>query len=333
MIGGLWQLTVGAGLGLFSNALPGHPAWAGHNRQAVALTDLGNSGLEISSYRASLSVVPLDREVGGSVAELLKNRRQDFQVATKVYVGKNKSVFLQGFSIDTTSRADRGICLAAIELGADILAEEVVLRAMLIGGICNDFDLRGPELRHGRTTNSEAAVEVMLDFAVVEGGSPWSVTMLDPSVPPLKHDKESRDWLHCSAQTPAQLSGNWKQPTALLRGFTFAFDPDGFVSATSSESSLRRNNYLYRYLLRAFGGEHPLVEGGLSHGLHPRGPMRDASQPSALLLNAELIGLDISAPVYDIPRTTPDPNLLPEDGSIRWAIATPLAEVPSCSPH
>ncbi len=379
-VGGLWQMTVGATAGLISASLPGSPSWAGHNRQAVALTDYGDvPELRLSRWRATLSVVPRERAVRDpSVARLMRDARADFEVRLPLPPGADPEagVILQGFSIDTSARAARGICLAAMDLGVERQGRELVLRAMLVGGLCNDFDLRGKELRHGRTTDPAGGVSVTLDWALTAGlpASSWSVTVEDRQVPQAGEgtggtaasrtmdDHMSRAHLHCAGIYPpgsvevmtlpapappadwvdvaTELRGDPSPPAASLHGFAFAFDPSGFAEETSAPRTqadiLRRNHYLYRYLLRAFPGapgSPGLVEGGLSHGIHRRGLMRDAALPTALYLRADLTGFPTDrARLYDIPRDRPDPNLLPEDGFVRRAATVALQRPLQCSP-
>ena len=372
-LGGFWQGVIGSALGLTSASLPGRPKWAGHNRQAVALTDYAAvPGLEMRRYRAVLSVLPRERERRDpSVASLLRTIRDDYalHLPRPEGVPEEAGVILQGFSIDTGSRADRGICLAAMDLGVDRAPGEVVLRAMLVGGLCNDFDFRGPDLRHGVTTDVEGGVEVVLHYALVWGvpTRSWSVSIEDREVPapaerPLRgpremNDKASRAHLHCARvgegvellprpepspptdwlDVATELRGEVGTSSASLHGFAFAFDPVGFAENPGQPRTdadvLRRNQYIYRYLVRAFGGpDGAFVEGGFTHGIHRRGPMKDSAPPTALYLRTDLTAIDAPGAVgWDMPREGADPNLLPEDGFIRWAVTRPVGPL-TCSP-
>jgi hypothetical protein len=91
-------------------------------------------------------------------------------------------VMLQGFAIDTSGRAPEGICVAGLDLGVLVLDPGTLrVQATLVGGICNDFDTRGPTLRHGKTTRPDGGVEVVLDVAVVSGAPSrtWSAAVWD----------------------------------------------------------------------------------------------------------------------------------------------------------
>lgn len=383
-LGGLWQIRMGASLGLLARFLPGAEKRLGQNKQAVAFTDYaGAPGVRFSRWRAELSVVPRDRErANPSVAGLLDAVRDAYRVTVPLPTpaAPDAGLVLQGFEIDTSSRADRGICVAALDLGVGWAGAEhnaVDLQATLIGGLCNDFDARGPELHHGTTTAVDGGVRVVLHFAVVEGApaEDWSAAVFDRDVPgprnpdgtyasePIKaiDDRVSRDRLHCvvvdregdvearPSEGPApewvNLGAHTAAPPpagpASLRGFAMALDPVGFDPTFASrplneDEALSRNNYIYRYLLRAFPtADGALIEGGMSHGIHPRGLLRDNARPSALLLRADLTsfpGLAGAVP-YDIvwPRRREDPNLQAEDGFIRWSVARPLEEPPPCS--
>ncbi|HNC97628.1 MAG TPA: hypothetical protein PKW90_15970, partial [Myxococcota bacterium] len=253
-----------------------------------------------------------------SVASLPRTIREDYalHLPRPEGVPEDAGVILQGFSIDTGSRADRGICLAAMDLGVDRAPGEVVLRAMLVGGLCNDFDFRGPDLRHGRTTDVEGGVEVVLYYALVWGvpTRSWSVSIEDREVPapaerprngPREMDDEaSRAHLHCARirdgvellpraepsppmdwlDVATELRGDVGTAPASLHGFAFAFDPVGFAENPGQPRTdadvLRRNQYVYRYLVRAFSGpDGAFVEGGFTHGIHRRGPMKDSAPP------------------------------------------------------
>lgn len=185
-LGGRWQMEVGGSMGLWTRSLGfGRPV--GHNRQALALTDYAGLPLQFKRYRARLSVVPRDRErENPSVAALLEDARLSYRLAADVEVPEGAGIVLQGFSIDTAARAAEGICVAALDLGVSPASTGGVwLQSTIIGGICNDFDTRGPTLRHGKTTRPDGGVEVVLEFAVVEGvtASTWSVATWDRSVP------------------------------------------------------------------------------------------------------------------------------------------------------
>lgn len=385
-LGGLWQIRVGGSLGLASLALPGHAKRLGHDKQAVAFTDFAAApGVRFTRYRAALSVVPRDRErKNPSVSRLLPAVRDAYRVTARLPApaGPGAGIVLQGFEVDTSSRADRGICVAGLELGVDWHDEaraEVDVQATLVGGLCNDFDARGPDLHHGTTTAVDGGVEVVLHFAVVEGApaTAWSASVYDRDVPgprdadgaytrsPLvaTRDEHARAHLHCArvgtgglTPLPRQASAaptSWlaldggavgtPTPASALRGFAMALDPVGFdpaaaTRALTEDEALSRNNYVYRALLRAFGdADGAFLEGGVSHGLHPRGPMRDNARPSALLLRADMTGFPTLAGLavpHDIvwDRRGDDPNLQPEDGFIRWSVARPRVGAPTCSP-
>jgi hypothetical protein len=176
-------------------------------------------------------------------------------------------------------------------------------------------------------------------------------------------DEDARNHLHCVGVAPdgavTRLARPVERPPsawvqlgstatpvprgpASLRGFTLALDPLGFDEATTrrrltEEEALDRNNYIYRYLVRAFPtADGAFVEGGLTHGIHPAGPLRDNARPSALLVDARMTTFpsSVAAPAYDTvwPRRADDPNLEPEDGYIRWATGRRLDDSPACSP-
>lgn len=377
-VGGLWQIQVGGSMGSWAAAL-GLGKRVGHNKQAAAFTDLGPN-VTITGYRARVSVLPRDRErQNPSVADLLDRARDAYRVSTPLPVeaGPDAALVLQGFEIDTSSRADQGICLAALDLGvgwAGGRRDAVSIQSTIIGGICNDFDSRGPAYHHGRTTAQTGGVELIVHFAVVEGAatSPWSARVFDRSLPaPPDTDPEratdddmSRAQLQCVRfgpdnslnlldRQPAAAPREWLSVAgevhgtpaggaSALSGFTLAVDPAGFdlsegPRALTEAEALARNNYIYRYLLRAFTDESGLfLEGGLSHGIHKTGLMRDNARASAVLVGATgttFPGL-AGTHTWDVvaPSRRADPNLLPEDGFIRWAPGLPLAETPSCSP-
>ncbi len=377
-LGGLWQMRVGASVGLAARWVPGAPP-VGHNKQAVAFTDFGDTGLTFTRYRARVSVVPRDRiRKDRSLAGLLDENRSAWRVTVPLrQAAPEGALVLQGFEIDTSSRADRGICLAAMELGVSWHSEAhdaVDLQTTLVGGLCNDFDARGPDYFHGLTTEVDGGVLVTLHYAVVEGAASadWSLAVYDKAPPrapagedgPRQMDDElSRAHLHCvgvapdGTVTPRERHGSAPPASWLsqgsstsgvplpgataLRGFALALDPAGFDPANgvrdAGEESLGRNNYIYRYLVRALpDAAGTFVEGGITHGLHLGGPMRDNARPSALALRTDLTtfpGL-AGAVAHDIvyPRPREDPNLLPEDGYVRWSVARPADPEPPCSP-
>jgi hypothetical protein len=245
--------------------------------------------------------------------------------------------------------------------------DAVDLQATLIGGVCNDFDARGPDYFHGLTTEVDGGVLVTLHFAVVEGAPslPWSVAIYDRKPPTptegLLDDTASRSHVHCVKVDDAGVTGlprssdapaaEWltqgtavqgipaQGPTA-LRGFALAFDPAGFELGGSrpltDEEAFVRNNYVYRYLVRALPGVGgTFVEAGITHGIHRAGPFQDNAIPSALAARVDLTtfpgltGTVANDFVYE--RRDEDPNLLPEDGYVRWATTTPAAADPRCS--
>lgn len=385
-VGGLWQIQVGGTLGNLSTLFPFFGKTLGHDKQAVAFTDFTPTGLDFATYDVRVSVVPRDRErQNPSVARLLDQVHDGYVVTVPLAetFPADAGLVLQGFTIDTTSRADRGICLAAMELGVDWHGgrrDAVDVVSTLIGGLCNDFDTRGTNLLHGRTTDVDGGVEVTLKFGVVTGAPThtWSARVADRRVPgPREADgRPARDPVQVTTDTLAQahvhcgrmdaagaftslpqsgegppadwldlgsrLTGSPVAEAAALRGFALALDPVGFDPALATRpltetEALNRNSYVHRYLVRAFsdatGG---FLEGGLTHGIHRRGLMRDNQRPSALLLGVDLTaftGLPHPAEVHDIrfDRRREDPNLLPEDGFIRWSVAPTRAEPPRCS--
>jgi hypothetical protein len=382
-LGGLWQIRVGGSLGLLSRWLPG--AQVGHNKQAIAFTDYSAAPeLHFTRYQARVSVVPHDREARDlSVADLLVDGRDAYRVTVPLpAAAPGAGLVLQGFEIDTSSRADKGICLAAMDLGVDwhsAAQDAVDVQATLLGGICNDFDARGPDYRHGLTTAVDGGVLVTLHFAVVDGAPavPWSLAVYDkavpaphegdaPHTPHAMDDTASRTHLHCvhvgtdgaviaQPRTPQAPPAAWlSQGTALtgvpvpgpgsLRGFALALDPAGFdpgaeARALTDEEALGRNNYIYRYLVRAFpDATGAFVEGGITHGIHLQGPIRDNARPSALALRVDMTSFPTlaggEAAAHDItwPRRREDPNLLPEDGYLRWSASHPADPMPTCSP-
>jgi hypothetical protein len=264
---------------------------------------------------------------------------------------------------------------------ANAAHDAVALQTTLIGGLCNDFDARGPDLQHGRTTSVEGGARVTLQFAVVEGvpAVPWSARVFDRDVPgprtpdgrysesPMDAiaDDAARASLPCVAmgadgtfhplpRQPGAPPDTWLNlgtshdgappPTGSLRRFQLALDPAGFDPTLASrelteEESLNRNNYIYRYLVRVFPGlarGETLIEGGMSHGIHARGPMRDNARPSAVSLRVDVTGfagIEDRAFAGDIVwrRLRDDPNLQPEDGFIRSSVTRPPDAEPRCS--
>ncbi|MDP2314939.1 MAG: hypothetical protein Q8P41_18715 [Pseudomonadota bacterium] len=376
-LGGLWQIRVGGSAGLASRWLPGGSR-VGHNKQAVAFTDYSGTGLRFTRYQARISVIPRDRvRRDAPAAGLLGDNREAWRVTVPLPEAvPGAGLVLQGFEIDTSSRADRGICLAAMDLGVDWHSDAhdaVDLQATLVGGVCNDFDYRGPDYFHGLTTAVDGGVLVTLHYAVVEGAESagWSLGLYDREVPRSPepeprdmNDAGSRAHLHCArvspdgtvAALPRQegapppewlsqgmlLDGPVAPGPSSLRGFALALDPAGFDPMSgppplTEEETMDRNNYVYRYLLRALpdaGGT--FIEGGLTHGIHASGPMRDNARPSALALRVDLTSFPglTGTVANDItwPRRTDDPNLLPEDGYVRWSQARPADLEPACSP-
>jgi hypothetical protein len=152
-----------------------------------------------------------------------------------------------------------------------------------------------------------------------------------PEAPP-------RSWLSLGSDVRGSYAGG---PSA-LRAFTLALDPAGFDPSggphpLTEAEALARNNYIYRYLLRAFTDDSGLfLEGGLSHGIHKTGLMRDNARPSAVLVGAAGTTFPGAqgAVTWDVVGESrrADPNLLPEDGFIRWAPGLPKEESPRCSP-
>lgn len=373
-VGGLWQMRVGGTLGLIA-ASTGLSHRIGHDRQAVALTDWkGSPELRFHAFRAEVSVVPRDRErQNPSVARLVTELRPDYTVTVPLPVpaSPGAGLVLQGLEIDTAARADRGICVAAMDVALDwhsAAHDAVDLRTMLIGGLCNDFDTRGSGLQHGRTTDVNGGVTVAVRFAVVEGGQAvrWSSGVADldlpaprdatgkPAVSPvlITDDATSRAHVHCVRLADGKDVGPgdpaWRHLRidetdssavgGALSGFTLALDPSGFAAENAAlplteAQALNRNAYIYRYLLRSFGGPGGVLEGGITHGIHRTGFMRDNQTPSALLLHADMTGFaDTPGEQWDMgTNERRDPNLLPEDGFVRWAVVSPRAPEAQCS--
>ncbi len=373
-VGGLWQMRVGATLGLMAWQ-SGLSHRVGANRQAVALTDWKSSPeLRFHSFRAAVSVVPRDRErQNPSGARLVSELRPDYTVTVPLPVPASAAagLVLQGLEIDTAARADRGICVAAMDVGLTWHSDAhdaVDLRTMLIGGLCNDFDTRGSGLQHGRTTDVNGGVSVAVRFAVVEGGQAvrWSSEVADldlpaprdtaghPTVPAAQvtDDAVSRAHVHCVRLSDQADLGvgdpTWRHLRVsqsegravggALSGFTLALDPSGFAPENAAlplteAQALNRNAYIHRYLLRAFGGPGAVLEGGITHGIHRTGFMRDNQTPSALLLDAEMTGFQGEpGEQWDMGLgIRPDPNVLPEDGFFRWAVASPRPPEAQCS--
>ncbi|GDX79285.1 hypothetical protein LBMAG42_10960 [Deltaproteobacteria bacterium] len=383
-LGGRWQVEIGGSLGMWARTFLPRSA-IGRNRQAVALTDYsGVPGLNFTRYRVRITVVPRDRErENPSVAELMEQARPAYTVRVPIGVTTpGAGVVLQGFQIDTAARAEEGICLAGLDLGASLLDSTTIqVQSTIIGGICNDFDNRGPTLRHGRTTSPEGGVSVVLDLAVIEGAAAtetstamWDRALPAPKVAPeadradaaLKAttDRTARANLHCGRAEAAAFTALPRQEDApppdwqvlgsatsagaggaagSLRGFAFALDPVGFDPGLArphltEAEALARNNYVYRYLARLFVTPNgTFVEGGLSHGIHRSGLMRDNARPSALYTRLDattFATLPAAATPWDLvtPAGQDDPNLLPEDGFVRWAAPFPLTTEPACSP-
>ena len=382
-LGGRWQVEVGGSLGMWARGLLPRST-IGRNRQAAALTDYaGVPGLRFTRYRVRLSVVPRDRErENPSVAELMEVARPAYRVEVPLphAVTAGGGVILQGFAIDTSARAEEGVCLAGLELGAELVGPDLLaVQSTMLGGICNDFDNRGPTLRHGRTTRPDGGVTVVLDLAVVEGAESavGSVSAWDRALPaPPRFDPaedrsaaalrgisdgEARASLHCALATPSGVvalpgqkeappadwrvlghaaSGTLTAPAGSLRGFAFAWDPVGFDPGLSrphltEAEALARNNYVYRYLARAFVTEAgTFMEAGITHGIHKAGIGRDNARPSALYARLDLTTFPVAGAVpWDLTAPDPrdDPNLLPEDGFVRWATPFPLPAAPTCS--
>lgn len=383
-LGGRWQMEVGGSMGLWTRSLGfGRPI--GHNKQAVALTDYTAAGLTFRRFRVKLSVIPRDRErENPSVAELMESTRPAY--ASTVPLGfvpsEGAGVILQGFAMGTASRAPEGICLAGLDLATSLNeGGTLAIQSTIIGGICNDFDTRGPTLRHGRVTRPEGGVEVTLDIAIVEGaasqtwsGATWDTVLPGPRVATasgeyrrdpgkvttdeaarshlqcgifrsgtyqaLPHGKTGipLDWLSLSTKTEGTPS-----PSGSLSGFSLVLDPVGFEPGASrrkltEDEALFRNNYIYRYLVRAFpSADGAFVEAGVSHGIHRLGFGRDNARPSALLARVDLTGFPAlpAQPAYDVVSgdAKSDPNLLPEDGYPRWATAFPVSTTPECAPE
>jgi hypothetical protein len=382
-LGGRWQVEVGGSLGTWARSLLPRSD-IGRNRQAVAVTDYGAvEGLRFHRYRVRLSVVPRDRErENPSVAELMEAARPEFRVEVPLpeTIAPGAGVVLQGFAIDTTARAQEGLCVAGLELGADVASPtSLVVQSTLLGGLCNDFDNRGPTLRHGRTTRPDGGVSVVLDLAVVEGVpsglssvAAWDRALPAPAgVDPAAEraaaalrgttDARSRASIHCTeaseagVRSPARqaeappadwlvlghaTAGSLAAQAGSLRGFSLAWDPVGFDPGLSrphltEAEALARNNYVYRYLARAFvSPAGTFAEAGISHGIHKRGIGRDNARPSALYARLDLTTFPVAgATAWDLvaPDENDDPNLLPEDGFVRWATPFPLTGSPTCS--
>ncbi len=383
-LGGRWQVEIGGSIGMWARAILPRSA-IGRNRQAVALTDYGAvPGLTFTRYRVRITVVPRDRErENPSVAEVMEAARPAYTVRVPIAMTRpGAGVVLQGFQIDTAARAEEGICLAGLDIGASLLDPTTIqVQSTMIGGICNDFDNRGPTLRHGRTTRPDGGVSLVLDLAVIEGGeaSESSVAMWDRALPAPKvapdadradaalkatTDKKARASLHCGRAGTDSVTALPRQDDAppadwqvlgsaangspggaagSLRGFAFALDPVGFDPGLArphltEAEALARNNYVYRYLARLFvTPTGTFIEGGLSHGIHKSGLMRDNARPSALYTRLDattFATLPGAAASWDLvtPEGVDDPNLLPEDGFVRWAAPFPLTAEPACSP-
>lgn len=385
-LGGRWQMEVGGSMGLWSEALGIGGKSLGHNKQAVAFTDFTNNPeLRFTRYRAHVTVIPRDRErQNPSVAALVDLPDYRVTAALPTPGATGAGLVLQGFSVDTSSRAAEGMCLAALQLGVKWTSETheaVSLQASLVGGICNDYDTRGTEFLHGRTTAESGGVDVALYFAVVEGAESVesSARIFDrdlpaprnpdgsPRVDPQKAlgDTAMRAHVFCDSISPAgalttlarlpgappdewlrkgsTVSGATFGAAGALRGFSLALDPAGFdpslaAAELTDAEALARNNYVYRYLIRAFvGKEGSFLEGGITHGIHRTGLGRDNARPSATLLGADLtVFPSLATPpiVHDFttPSARTDPNLLPEDGFPRWSVSPERTEAASCSP-
>jgi hypothetical protein len=170
----------------------------GHSRQAVELTDYGPaSELSFHSYRAVLSVTPTERTgAEASTAALLEGLRGAHSLEVELPRGypDGAGLVLQSVTIDTSPRAAGGICLSGMDLGVDWAEHplddaqvatitdasgrrSISLRASLLGGLCNDFNVQLPEEYHGLTTDPEAGVRVTIGFAVVQGGEARHATV------------------------------------------------------------------------------------------------------------------------------------------------------------
>ncbi|MFT4627179.1 MAG: hypothetical protein ACI8PZ_005860 [Myxococcota bacterium] len=172
-LGGLWQVRLGK---LARSTRPVLGKAVGHNRQAIALTDYAPvEELGFTGYRAVLSVVPRERTGGErSIASVMQSHAASYEVEVDLpELPAGTGLVLQGVTFDTAPRASGGICLSAVDVGvrwADPTTPgPAVLRAMLLGGLCNDFNAQTAEEHHGLTTEPKAGVRVVLYFATVEG--------------------------------------------------------------------------------------------------------------------------------------------------------------------
>ena len=368
-LGGLWQVRLGA-IGSATSSMPLFKKSVGHNRQSADVTDYAPANeLEFTGYRAVVSVVP--RAPNGddvSVASLLDETRDYFETTARLpeAASDEAGLVLQGFTIDSSPRAGGGICVSALDFSLDWIEspleehrEAVKIRTAMLGGVCNDFNAQNAEEHHGLTTDASSGVRVTLYFAVVEGAPAQggSVTVAQDHRPEMDNH-ESKANLACfdvdADAGPTTSDEWWIRPDGelpgpngtnrggSLRGFAWAFDLEGFEDDADPSKhadvtelmALNQNVYLYRYQLRTWTGPEPKihVEGGLSHSLHV------GALPTAMLLRTDLTWWDDlsesperwTAAGYG--KRALDPNVLPEDGYLRWARMRPLEEV-QCLPR
>jgi len=231
-LGGLWQVRLGA-LGQATRPVLGKAV--GHNRQAVALTDYSPAQeLTFTPYRAVVSVVPRERfgnEV--SIDAAMAAHRSDYEVSFELPdVEPGDGLVLQGVTLDSASRASGGICLSAVDLGVRWADPEqpgpAVARAMLLGGLCNDFNTQESGEHHGLTTNPAAGVRAVLYFAVVHGGQARS-----GSIQAAQRDRPGKR----SGPTSLHLATDDAPTTSSLAAYRRASSPER-IGNHSSKANL-----------------------------------------------------------------------------------------------
>ncbi len=403
-LGGLWQVRLGL-IGRKTRAFLGKAL--GHNRQAVEVTDIRGTGLDVSSVELTLTVQPQPVQSSTpSVAELLRTPDPRFDLLVPRPEGMAGTPVLQGLTIDTASHASGGICLSAMDLGVYDAGPEhpdhLRVRARLNGGLCNDFNNRDKDEHHGIITDPSQGIRVRLSVALVDGRAPRAVSVrasqrdligrrdgpthviteeqvvrvprapyrdvpgaietnnkvhktnfaciaVDASGAPrllpraIGPDPDDTEWMVRTEGTPPPHD----RVSLGVQGFAFAFDLRGFdpglwpaaYGDVSELSARSQNNYLYRYLLRTWpmpqGGL--FLEGGVSHGVHLKGLGRDNASPTALMVRSDAVWWDAPGIPWVAPdpaQRRTDPNLLPEDGYLRWAVTEPMDEEgPRCRDH
>jgi hypothetical protein len=350
-VGGVWQERFGR-LGRATSTIGLRRI--GASRQVAEVIALGPE-VTLHSYQTTLSVIPRPPDparpsTGAALSAHLPAATVEIPLPTPA--NPEDGLVLQGFSLDASPRAAGGVCLSALDVDVDwpeARRDAVKVRAAIVGGLCNDFDARGPRERHGATTRADAGVRVTLYYAVVNGRPAHhsEATVAERRAPPRQTDAEAKSHFACSQAPEAawQITEIGASPTpgsaGALSGFTFAWDlrgfsPDASYADVGGAAARHQSHYLYAARLRttvATINAKPtlFVDGGMTHGLHRAGLGRDAAVESAVLTRAAVTWWDDLA---GQPRTADpvpdDPNLRPEDGTTRWSVLSASAN-PRCA--